>query len=188
LRLEDIAEEILVCTRCDLHKTRRKAVPGEGPDQARVMLVGEAPGREEDLQGRPFVGASGKVLDRILVAAGLHREEMFITSVVKCRPPENRIPTKIEQQTCIHAHLMRQMVTIAPDVVILAGGVATKALTQLEGILSHRGKLTKRGGDLFFPTYHPAAARRNPLWYGRLLRDLKKLRKILQNQMLEVER
>jgi DNA polymerase len=179
LTLEDIAEEILACTKCDLHKTRRKAVPGEGPDQARVMLVGEAPGREEDLQGRPFVGPSGKVLDRILVAAGFHREEMFITSVVKCRPPGNRIPKKVEQQTCIHAHLMRQMRTLAPGVVILAGGVATKALTQLEGILPRRGKLTKRGAYLFFPTYHPAAAHRNLLWYRRLLRDMKKLRKIL---------
>ena len=168
-----------MCTRCGLHKTRRKAVPGEGPDKARAMLVGEAPGRREDLRGRPFVGVSGKVLDEILVEAGLHREDIFITSVVKCRPPQNRIPKKIEQQTCIQAHLTRQMETLAPQVVILAGGVATKALLQLEGVLPHRGKWTSRGAFLFFPTYHPAAARRNPLWRRRLLQDMKRLRDFL---------
>ncbi|MCK5554445.1 MAG: uracil-DNA glycosylase, partial [Deltaproteobacteria bacterium] len=91
MRLTVIAEEISICTRCDLHKSRRRAVPGEGSERARIMLVGEAPGREENIQGRPFVGRSGRILNEILKEAGLKREDLFITSVVKCRPSQNRV-------------------------------------------------------------------------------------------------
>ncbi len=179
MTIEEIAKEILACRRCDLHKTRTQAVPGEGLAKARVMIVGEAPGRTEDLQGRPFVGRSGKLLDQILVQAGFDRRTIFITSVVKCRPPQNRIPRRIEQQTCMHAHLVRQMAVIAPAVIVLVGGVATKALLPIEGILDHRGRFIGKGKFLFFPTYHPAAGLRNPLWRKRFSEDVKKLQEFL---------
>lgn len=176
MNLSSIAEEIMVCTRCDLHESRRRAVPGEGPGKARIMLVGEAPGKEEDTQGRPFVGRSGKVLNDILAKAGLKREELFITSVVKCRPPKNRTPRSEEMGVCVQAHLRRQIEVISPNIICLLGGVAAKALLGRERVSEIRGKIFRRGSEILFPTYHPAAAGRNRFWRYCLGEDLKRLR------------
>jgi uracil-DNA glycosylase family 4 len=176
MNLNSIAEEIVVCTRCDLHKSRRRAVPGEGSGKAKIMLVGEAPGKEEDALGKPFVGRSGKVLNDILEKAGLKREELFITSVVKCRPPQNRTPRKKEMNVCVQAHLRRQIEVISPKIICLLGGVAAKALLGKERVSEVRGKFFLRGPEILFPTYHPAAAGRKRSWRYYLREDLKRLR------------
>jgi DNA polymerase len=181
MRLTAIAEKVMKCTQCNLHRGRLKAVPGEGPETARIMLVGEAPGREEDLQGRPFVGRSGKILTRVLSRAGLKRDEVFITSVVKCRPPENRVPRKEEYRTCIQAHLWRQIEVITPTVICLLGGVATEALLGVNRVSQARGEVFRRGNHSFFPTFHPAAAGRNPAWYQALADDMAKLHSLVQS-------
>ncbi len=187
MKLNHIAQEIRVCTRCPLHENRKKAVPGEGSEKARVMLVGEAPGREEDIQGRPFVGRSGGILDEILETAGVKRGDLFITSVVKCRPPENRVPRKVEYKTCIDAHLRRQIAAITPAVICLLGGVAVEALLGMNRVSKIRGKVFERGKDLFFPTYHPAAAGRSRSWYRALSEDMKKLHPLVQSRSRDSE-
>jgi DNA polymerase len=174
--LQAIEDEIRVCTRCELHNYRIKAVPGAGVLKPKMMLVGEAPGREEDLQGRPFVGRAGKVLDAILGAVGIQREDLFITSVVKCRPPSNRTPRRREADTCIQAFLHRQMDVIKPVMICLLGGVASKAFLEEERITDIRGKFIRRDGMLFFPTFHPAAAARSRRWFSALTEDLRRLR------------
>lgn len=178
MNLNSIAEEITVCTRCDLHKSRRRAVPGEGSCKAKIMLVGEAPGKEEDVQGRPFVGRSGKVLNDILAKAGLKREEFFITSVVKCRPPQNRTPRREEVDVCVQTHLRRQIEVISPQIICLLGGVAAKALLGKERVSEIRGEFFRRGSEILLPTYHPAAAGRNRSWRYCLREDLKRLRTV----------
>jgi len=179
-RLRAVAEEILVCSLCGLHKGRTRAVPGEGPSEARIMLVGEAPGREEDFQGRPFVGRSGKVLGGILQDVGLRREEIFITSVVKCRPPRNRMPRREEYETCIRAHLRRQIQVVEPSVVCLLGGVAARALLGHDRITQVRGQVLRKDGVLFFPTFHPAAAGRSRIWRRALSEDMSTLRELVR--------
>ena len=170
--LERIREEIERCTLCPLHETRERAVPGEGPDRPRVMLIGEGPGREEDLTGKPFVGRSGKLLTEVLLDAGMNREDVFITSVVKCRPPKNRNPKSAEFSICIQAHLNRQIAVLNPKVIVLLGGVAAKAILGEKNVSEIRGRSLNRDGRVFFPTYHPAAALRNPKWKKDLISDL----------------
>lgn len=181
LTLSQIAEEIALCTRCALHKTRQKAVPGEGPVDARMMLIGEAPGREEDLQGRPFVGRSGRILDEILAEAGFQRKELFITSVVKCRPPNNRMPKNLEQETCLSSHTLHQMQIISPKIICLLGGVAAKAFLGIKRVSEKRGRIFEKTGYRFFPTYHPAAAGRSRAWYQGLSQDMIRLRELLES-------
>ena len=154
--LEVVAEEVWVCTKCPLSEGRTKAVPGEGRGDARVMIVGEAPGRNEDIEGRPFVGDAGQNLDRLLSRAGLTRDEVFITNVVKCRPPENRRPRREELVAC-HPYLRRQIDAVRPAFIVLLGDTALKEFFP-DGTLSElHGKVVKRGDFAFFPTYHPAA-------------------------------
>lgn len=180
MSLDSIAAEVRVCVRCPLHEGRRNAVSGEGPSTARIMLVGEAPGREEDLQGRPFVGRAGKVLDEVLRDAGLNRQDLFITSVVKCRPPHNRVPRKAEIETCVTAHLQRQIKAISPEIICLLGGVAVVALLGVTRLSAVRGQLLHREHE-FFPTYHPAAAGRNPHWRQVFMEDMVRLRGLVEN-------
>lgn len=178
MNLSAIANEILSCTRCPLYQERQRAVPGEGSPHARIMLIGEAPGAQEDIQGQPFVGRSGKILDNALRNAGLKREELFITSVVKCRPPNNRLPRKIEVETCVEAHLRRQLRVIQPANICILGGVSAKALLGETNLSSIRGRLIQRD-HLYFPTYHPAAAGRNPAWRMLFESDLVNLRSLI---------
>ncbi len=155
--LDALAEKIRSCSQCPLGGRRTKAVPGEGPDRAEILLVGEAPGKDEDREGRPFVGRAGFVLDRCLQEAGIERSEIFITSVIKCRPPENRRPKKEEVEACM-PYLEAQIGLVQPKVVILMGNTATRAVLDLEGVASLRGRVYR---DLFLVTFHPAAVLRN---------------------------
>jgi uracil-DNA glycosylase family 4 len=151
-----VSEEVVKCTKCPLSSTRVRAVPGEGPEDAAILLLGEGPGRSEDLTGRPFVGAAGKLLDGLLKEAGLSREDVYITNVVKCRPPENRRPTTAEADACRH-YLERQLLLVRPRIVVLLGDSALKRFLPDQSLATAHGRLFKMKGFSLFATYHPAA-------------------------------
>jgi DNA polymerase len=183
--LEAIAGEIMFCPRCRLSETRKKSVPGEGSARSRVMFVGEGPGRNEDIEGRPFVGQAGKFLDTLLTEAGLVRDEVFICNVVRCRPPENRDPFPDEVDACT-PYLNRQIALIKPKVIVSLGKHSTaymfsKAKLPFDSITKTRGKLhkTKLWGMqmTIFPTFHPAAALYNGEYKNQLVEDFRLLGK-----------
>jgi uracil-DNA glycosylase family 4 len=151
-----VSAEVMRCTKCPLSLTRSCAVPGEGPPDADVVVIGEGPGRNEDLQGRPFVGAAGRQLDALLKVAGVGRSQVYITNVVKCRPPENRRPTGAEADAC-QPYLERQLGLVRPKVVVLLGDSALKRFLPEESLGTAHGRLFRRGEFSLFPTYHPAA-------------------------------
>jgi uracil-DNA glycosylase len=175
MSLDSIAEEVRDCRLCPLADGRTLAVPGEGPSRARVVLVGEAPGREEDLAGKPFVGRGGRLLDSVLESVGIPRKEVFVTNIVKCRPPKNRPPTNRESKTCVDAHLRRQLKAIGPKLVVLLGRTATQTLLDADSLSEVRGKIVSRGRTRFLSTYHPAAVLRNPRLRPTLTKDLRKI-------------
>jgi len=173
--LDEIAAEIRSCTLCPLHKTRTNAVPGEGPADAKIMFIGEAPGREEDIQGRPFVGPAGRYLNQLLALAGLSREQVFITNIVKCRPPGNREPRSEEAAAC-RPYLDGQIATICPRVICLLGRPATMALLDPSATMSRiHGQTFERDGIVYIPLYHPAAALHNQRLGPVLNDDFKRL-------------
>jgi uracil-DNA glycosylase len=168
--LPTLHDKISTCQLCPLSLGRKCAVPGSGPSPAQIMLVGEAPGREEDLKGLPFVGRAGKLLDEALLQAGLERSEVFITSVVKCRPPENRKPKKEEINLC-RPYLQAQMNLVHPRIVCLMGNTATQAVLGMQGVTNLRGQIQQ---GRFLITYHPAAVLRNRNLMEEFVSDLKK--------------
>ena len=176
--LDEIAAEIRVCTRCELHRTRTNSVPGEGPADARIMLIGEAPGWNEDQQGRPFIGAAGKFLEELLAAAGLKRSDVFITNVVKSRPPGNRDPLPDEIAACA-PFLQRQIDTIDPDVIVTLGRFSMAKWFPGERISRIHGQPKKEGKRLIVPMYHPAAALHQQALKATILEDFAKLPRIL---------
>jgi DNA polymerase len=176
--LDDIAGEIRECTRCELHRTRTNSVPGEGPADARIMVIGEAPGWNEDQQGRPFVGAAGKFLEELLGAAGLKRGDVFITNVVKSRPPGNRDPLPDEITACA-PFLQRQIDTIDPDVIVTLGRFSMAKWFPGERISRIHGQPKKDGKRLIVPMYHPAAALHQQALKATILEDFGKLPRIL---------
>src|SRR5437870_8412184 len=125
-RLVELATQIRSCVQCPLYASRTLAVPGAGPPSARVMLIGEAPGREEDQRGRPFVGAAGRFLDQVLAGSGVDRGDLFITNTVKCRPENNRPPRKREVDTCTSLYLVEQIALLNPALIMVLGSVAAK--------------------------------------------------------------
>ena len=159
--LDIIADEVRKCTLCKLSECRTNAVPGEGNSFAKIMFIGEAPGRSEDEQGRPFVGAAGKLLTEALQEAGLSREDVFITNVVKCRPPNNRVPLEEERSAC-RPYLERQIKLINPRIICILGRTAYESLLGGSSITSNRGKLVRHGNRFYFLTVHPAAIIYNP--------------------------
>jgi DNA polymerase len=170
VELKELNAAICTCQRCPLSMSRTKAVPGEGPTPSQLMLIGEAPGAEEDKLGRPFVGRAGVLMDRSLLKAGLKRQDLFITNVVKCRPPGNRKPKKEEIEAC-RPYLERQMEIVAPQIIALLGNVATNVLLGKRGVTTLHGKVFGR----FLVTYHPAAVIRNRNLEDAFLSDLFKL-------------
>ncbi len=176
--LAQVAAEVRVCPRCELSRTRTKAVPGEGPLTARVMLVGEGPGWHEDQQGRPFVGNAGKFLNELLAKAGLKREDVFITNVVKCRPPGNRDPLPDEIAACA-PYLERQIAAIDPEVIVTLGRFSMARWFPGERISRIHGQPKRDGRRLIVPMYHPAAALHQAALRGAIEEDFAKLPKFL---------
>ncbi len=171
-RLDSLARGIRRCRRCRLGRLRGNAVPGEGPADAKVFFVGEAPGREEDRTGRPFVGQSGKILDSAMESGGLSRDDVFITSVIKCRPPGNRKPKSDEVEAC-RPYLVEQIDTVRPNVIVALGQQAISALTTWRGGLSEARKewFVYHGIELV-ATCHPAATIYRRPWRTGLLKDI----------------
>lgn len=154
--LENIRTQVITCTKCDLCKTRTNAVPGKGNPTAEIMFVGEAPGRTEDLKGEPFVGAAGKKLTEMLSKNGMTRESVYITNVVKCRPPDNRIPTDAERLSC-KEYLEKEILLVNPKIICIMGNTACNSILGQGEITKNRGKIIKKDGRTFFLTFHPAA-------------------------------
>ncbi|MCY1156511.1 MAG: putative uracil glycosylase superfamily protein [Nitrososphaera sp.] len=172
--LEKIAANVRGCPLCKLSRSRKNAVPGEGQLSAKIMFIGEAPGRSEDEKGRPFVGAAGRILDELLKKAGIERSEVFITNIVKCRPPNNRVPKEDELTAC-RPYLDRQIALIKPKVICILGRTAYSSLLGGSSITANRGKIVERAGQKYFLTFHPAAVIYNKGLLSALEADLKKL-------------
>jgi len=167
--------EIAACERCPLHKTRTNPVPGKGNPAAGIMIIGEAPGADEDAQGLPFVGRAGKLLDRLLFAVDLTLDDVYIANILKCRPPANRDPEASESEACI-PFLRRQTKLISPKVIICLGRIAAMRLISPDfKITVQRGQWFERGGFHMCATFHPAALLRDPGRKGETLDDFKSL-------------
>jgi len=174
--IDDLRNEIFQCKKCILHVQRTNVVFGEGNINSKIMCIGEGPGRDEDLQGRPFVGRSGQLLDKILNVCGFSRSEnVFIGNIVKCRPPENRAPLPTERETCI-PYLLKQIELINPAILILLGATALNGLIDPNlKITKVRGSWIKWNNRLVMPTFHPAALLRNPNLKKDSWEDFKKV-------------
>jgi uracil-DNA glycosylase family 4 len=155
--LTELYEKIAVCPDCDLSRSRNRAVPGEGPEDAEIMFVGEAPGFYEDQQGRPFVGPAGRFLEELLTSIGLRRDQVYIGNVIKCRPPENRDPLPKEVEAC-RKWLTRQIELIKPKIVVPLGRFSLAWFFPNDSIGRTHGQARYRDGIYYLPMYHPAAA------------------------------
>jgi uracil-DNA glycosylase family 4 len=177
--LIQLHQTIRSCKNCGLHATRTQAVPGVGPCPADLMIVGEAPGFNEDRQGEPFVGAAGKLLDTLLARIGLSRADVYITNVLKCRPPMNRDPMPNEAEAC-SPYLKQQLALIKPKVVLILGRHALERLMPGQGSISRiHGSLIRRGDVAYVPLYHPAAALHNGSLVADLEHDFDQLKRYL---------
>jgi DNA polymerase len=184
--LQLLHQEVRECTLCALHRTRTKAVPGAGDAHARIMVVGEAPGKNEDQEGLPFVGQAGQLLNKLLESVGINRDEVYITNIIKCRPPGNRDPLPQEVTSC-SAYLDRQVELIRPAVILLLGRHAVQRLLPgSAGISRIHGQLVERGDRAYVPLYHPAAALYNTFLVDTLKVDFRRVRGYLD--MIEARR
>ena len=176
MSLEILKREILDCNKCVLSKTRTNVVFGEGNNHAPIVIIGEAPGKDEDLQGRPFVGYSGQLLDKILDACGFNRtHHVFISNIVKCWPPGNRIPSPVEIEVC-KPFLRQQIELINPKILILLGATALKSMIGPDmKITKVRGNWISYENRLAMPVYHPSALLRNPTLKRETWEDFKKV-------------
>lgn len=178
-----LAREVQDCTRCDLYRGATNGVPGEGPGDARVLFVGEGPGFNEDKQGRPFVGASGRFLDQVLLPlAGLTRDEVYITNVVKHRPPNNRDPVPGELAACL-PYLERQIALVNPAVIVTLGRFSLATFFPGDMISRVHGQVRRRDGRYFFHMYHPAAALHRDQLRQTLEDDMRTLGTLLQRTL-----
>jgi DNA polymerase len=178
--LDTLAGQISVCTKCELYKGRTKAVPGEGPTHAEIMFIGEGPGANEDKQGRPFVGAAGKFLDELLAQAGVTRADVWITNVVKCRPPGNRDPEMIEIETCTTNYLDQQIKIVNPSIIVTLGRHSMSRFVPDAKITQIHGQMQKIGRRFVIPMFHPAAALHQQRFRPMLLEDFAKLPGLLE--------
>jgi len=160
-KLNDVRNRVISCVNCNLSKSRKNAVPGIGNEKSDVIFVGEAPGRNEDLQGKPFVGTAGQILSEALEYAGFTRDQVYITNVVKCRPPNNRQPITEERDAC-RQYLAEELKIIKPKIICILGNTAYSSLLDGSAITKNRGKLVKNNDQLYFVTVHPAAIIYNP--------------------------
>lgn len=170
---EELEEACKSCTKCDLYKNRTNVVIDTGNRNADIMFIGEGPGANEDLQGIPFVGEAGKLMDLAFQGVGIKREEVYIANIVKCRPPGNRNPEKNEAESCME-YLKSQIALVKPKIIILLGSVALKNIMgEQYGITSNRGKWIEKDGIMYLPTFHPAALLRDESKKICFFRDLK---------------
>jgi len=192
---QELENAIKNCTRCQLYKNRKNAVPGEGPKDTFVMFIGEAPGVTEDEMGRPFVGAAGKLLTMIMENLGISRDSIYITNVVKCRPPNNREPSDEEIEKC-SIYLETQIRLIKPKIIVTLGNIAGKTIFSMgkerwEGVMKMRGKIyNMKLFDLIvsvIPTIHPAAGLYNPTLKNILLQDLKIVKEYIDRMSMKLQ-
>jgi len=184
--LERIHQQIIKCTKCSLSKTRTNPVPGEGNPKAEIMFIGEAPGEQEDLQGRPFVGQAGKFLDKLLKLANLNREDIFITNIIKCRPPKNRDPLPEEIQSCL-PYLKEQIRLIKPILIVTLGRYAMYQflprefkISQVHGQPKKMVSIKTGESQVYYPVYHPAAALYHENLKKEMEKDFKRIPKVLE--------
>lgn len=177
--LKAISVEVSNCTLCELHHSRNVAVPGEGPENSDIMFIGEGPGFHENEQGRPFVGAAGKFLEELLAKIDMSREQVFITNVVKCRPPGNRDPQPEEVETCTKTYLDRQIQAINPKVIVTLGRFSMNLLIPNTKISNVHGQSYQIKGRLVVPMYHPAAALHQGSLRPVIEEDFKKLPQLI---------
>lgn len=174
--LEELENEVKNCNRCKLCQNRKNVVFGIGKTDADIMFIGEGPGADEDIQGIPFVGKAGQLMDKAFVGIGIKREEVYIANIVKCRPPGNRNPEKDEVEACLN-YLRNQVMLIKPKIIVLLGNVALKNILGEEyGITQSRGKIIEQKGIKYLPTYHPAALLRDESKKIDFWQDLKLLK------------
>jgi DNA polymerase len=173
-KLEIVKQNVIKCTKCDLCKTRTNAVPGKGNFQSDVIFVGEAPGKNEDRNGEPFIGVAGKKLSVALDEAGVSRDDIYITNIVKCRPPNNRVPTTNERDTC-KEYLKQEIAIIKPKLICILGNTAFNSILGGSEITKYRGKVVRKDNLLYFLTIHPAATIYNQKLIDVLKNDIVKL-------------
>jgi len=179
MSLEAVRKNVVECTKCDLCKTRTHSVPGKGNFSSDVIFVGEAPGKNEDLHGEPFVGVAGKKLSLALENAGVTRDEVYITNTVKCRPPKNRVPSILEREAC-QEYIQKEIEIIKPKIICVLGNTAFGSILGGSEITKFRGKVGRKDGLLYFITIHPAATIYNQGLIEVLKEDIKKLFKIIR--------
>ena len=188
--LEIIKQNVIKCTKCDLCKTRTNAVPGKGNSQSDVIFVGEAPGRNEDKNGEPFIGVAGKKLSIALDEAGISRDAVYITNIVKCRPPNNRVPKASERDTC-QEYLKQEISIIKPKIICILGNTAFNSILGGSEITKFRGKVVRKDNLLYFLTIHPAATIYNQKLIDVLKNDIVKLfdliRDLKNNKEVQVD-
>jgi len=177
--LETIKQNVIKCTKCDLCKTRINAVPGKGNFQSDVIFVGEAPGRTEDQKGEPFIGVAGKKLSIALDEAGISRDDVYITNIVKCRPPNNRVPKTSERETC-QEYLKQEISIIKPEIICILGNTAFNSILGGSEITKFRGKVVRKDNLLYFLTIHPAATIYNQKLIDVLKSDILKLFELIR--------
>lgn len=178
---------VIHCVLCDLSRSRKNSVPGSGSTEKKIIFIGEAPGKNEDEKGYPFVGSAGKVLDQALLNSGLERKDIYITNIVKCRPPNNRVPTTEEIEICTSEYLKNEINIISPNIICVMGATALKSLLGLEHMTAYRGKTIIRPPFKYFITYHPAATIYNIKLKEIFFTDIKKLSKLVKSENTQMD-
>lgn len=178
---EELEQSIINCRKCKLCQNRINIVFGTGNRNAEIMFIGEGPGADEDRQGEPFVGKAGKLMNEAFKGLGINREEVYIANIVKCRPPQNRVPEQDEAEACLN-YLRNQVILVKPKIIVLLGSTALKNILGKEyGITNERGKWIERKGIMYMPTWHPAALLRDENKKIEFWKDLKEVVKKLGN-------
>jgi len=176
-KIEQIKQEVIKCTKCELSETRTNSVPGKGNFKSDVIFVGEAPGKNEDEKGEPFIGIAGKKLSDALENAGISRDDIYITNIVKCRPPSNRVPKTNERETC-QEYLKQEISIIKPKLICILGNTVFNSILGGSEIMKYRGKIAQKNEQLYFISIHPAATIYNQKLVDVFKEDIKKLFKI----------
>lgn len=186
-QLASLNDRVAQCTACELHRGRTRSVPGEGPENAAVVFIGEGPGYNEDQQGRPFIGQAGKLLDEMIALAGLRREDVYITNIVKCRPPANRDPLPVEIDTCTRLYLDEQLVLIQPRFVVTLGRYSMQRFFAGQTISKIHGRPKTVANVTYMPMYHPAAALRQNALRETLAADFRTLGEIVRQSAEQID-